>query len=125
MNSGLLLDKNIVIDLILGRDRENQNISIISQYENTFITTNTFVTCFYILRKSSLTKEKIYLDLTQFEILEIDKSDCHLAYDIAQNIDDIEDCLELLTAKRNKAKMLTADHKMAFKYSELFNIVVV
>lgn len=38
---------------------------------------------------------------------------------------DIEDCLELLTAKRNKAKMITADHKMTFKYGDLFIVVVV
>jgi hypothetical protein len=44
---------------------------------------------------------------------------------IAQNIDDIEDCLELCTAKRNKVKMITADQKMAFKYGDLFGVVAV
>jgi hypothetical protein len=73
----------------------------------------------------NLSKEQIYNHLTDFELLEIDKTDCHLAYDIAQNIDDIEDCLELCTAKRNKVKMITADQKMAFKYGGLFGIVAV
>lgn len=77
--------------------RETKVNEFLSQFDQVFISTNTFVTCFYVLRKSQLSKEQIYLDLSKFEILEIDKNDCHLAYNLAQNIDDIEDCPELFT----------------------------
>jgi predicted nucleic acid-binding protein len=122
-NKSVLLDKNIVIDLILGRARQSKISSILNQFDKILISTNTFTTCFYILRKSEMSKEQIYSDLTQFELVEIDKADCHLAYDLAQNIDDIEDCLELYTAKRNKSKLITADRKMIFKYSNLVEMI--
>ena len=57
--------------------------------------------------------------------MEIDKIDCHLSYNLAINTDDIEDCLELLTAKRNHCKIITADKKMVAKYGNGFDVVVV
>lgn len=125
MNNNIVLDKNIVLDIISGRSRRSAVLEILKNYDTHYISTHTFATCFYILRKQNLSKYEIYNHLVDFEIIEIHVNDCHLAYDIAQNIDDIEDCLELLTAKRNKAKIITADHKMAFKYGDLFSIVVV
>lgn len=125
MNNSLLLDKNIILDIILGRDRRSDVLNVLKNYDQTFISTHTFTTCFYILRKQSLSKEQIYSHLIDFEILEIDKNDCHLAYDLAQSIDDIEDCLELFTAKRNRAKIITADQKMVAKYGDFFDIVLV
>jgi hypothetical protein len=56
---------------------------------------------------------------------EINPADCHLAFNLAKNIDDIEHCIELCVAKRNKAKVLSADIKMEFKYKDLFDIVLV
>ncbi len=127
MANNILLDKNIVLDLLLGRsgERENRINQLLSTFDEACITTNTFVTCFYVMRKSQISKEKIYQDLTKFEILEIDKMDCHLAYNLAQNIDDIEDCMELFTAKRNSCKMMSSDQKMIANYGEYFGIVEV
>jgi hypothetical protein len=102
------------------------SLSLISHnYDKLYISTHTFSTVFYILRKSTLSKEKIYNDLSDFELLDIDKTDCHLAYNAAKNIDDIEDCLELFSAKRNKLKTITADQKMALNYGNQFKIILV
>lgn len=125
MKDRLLLDKNILLDVILGRERQEKIKSLIVEFEEIFITTHTFATCFYTLRKSQITKEEIYQDLNNFELLEIDKIDCHLAFNIAKNLDDIEDCLELCTAKRNKAKTITADQKLVYNYQDLFDLVLV
>jgi len=125
MKNSILLDKNIAIDIISGRERRDSILEIIKNYDQQFISTHTFTTCFYILRKHGMSKEQIYSYLIDFELLEINQNDCHLAFNLAQNIDDIEDCLELCTAKRNKLKTITADKKMAFKYGDLFSIIQV
>ena len=125
MTNNILLDKNVVLDIISGRPRRAKVLEILENYNQHFISTNTFTTCFYILRKEKLSKEQIYSYLVDFEILEIDKMDCHLAYNLAQNIDDIEDCMELFTAKRNSCKMMSSDQKMIAKYGEYFGIVEV
>ena len=116
MTNNILLDKNVVLDIISGRPRRAKVLEILENYNQHFISTNTFTTCFYILRKEKLSKEQIYSYLVDFEILEIDKMDCHLAYNLAQNIDDIEDCMELFTAKRNSCKMMSSEQKMIAKY---------
>jgi len=125
MTDKILLDKNIIIDLISGRERRSKILEILKNSDKRFISTHTFTTCFYILRKEKLSKEKIYSYLSDFELLEINKIDCHLAFGIAKNLDDIEDCLEICTAKRNKVKILTADQKMAQEYSNFADIIVV
>jgi len=125
MTNQLLLDKNVVIDLVAGRERKNKIIKILGQYETAFITTNTFTTCFYILRKEGYLKEEIYDYLSVFEILEIEKSDCYSAYNLSKNIEDIEDCVELFLAKRNSCKVVTADTKMILKYGDLFQFLEV
>jgi predicted nucleic acid-binding protein len=125
MTKNLLLDKNVVIDLIQGRSRKNKILEKLVEFDTTLISINTFVTCFYVLKKVGLSKTEIYEYLNDFELLEIEKSDCHRAYNLATNIDDIEDCLELFTAKRNQCKLMTADQKMILKYSDLFDIVEV
>jgi predicted nucleic acid-binding protein len=125
MTNNILLDKNVVLDIISGRPRRAKVLEMLKIFNRLFISTNTFTTCFYILRKEKLSKEQIYSYLVDFEILEIDKMDCHLAYNLAQNIDDIEDCMELFTAKRNSCKMMSSDQKMIAKYGEYFGIVEV
>jgi predicted nucleic acid-binding protein len=124
MTNKILLDKNIVLDLVLGRQRSPKIIEILYNFDQIFISTHTFATCFYILRKS-YSKEEVYFHLSKFELLEIDKNDCHLAFSMAQNLDDIEDCLEICTAQRNNAKILTADQKMVKEYNNFKNVVMI
>jgi predicted nucleic acid-binding protein len=124
MTNNILLDKSVAIDIIAGRPRKQKVLEILKDFDRFFISTNAFTTCFYVLRKD-YSKEEIYQILSKFEILEIDKNDCYLAYNLAQNIDDIEDCLELFTAKRNSCKMMTSDQKMISKYGEFFGILEV
>lgn len=122
MKNSLLLDKNIVIDIIAGRLRRPKILEILQNFEKIFISTHTFTTCFYILRKD-YSKEEIYQHLSQFEILEINQIDCHLAFSLAKNLDDIEDCLEICTAKRNQVKIITADKKMLLNYGDVFDMI--
>jgi len=122
MKNSILLDKNIVIDLIAGRPRRSKIVELLKNYNKLLISTHCFTTCFYILRKE-LPKEKLYLYLSKFELVGIDPSDCHLAFSIAQSTDDLEDCLELFTAKRNQAAVITADQHMIAKYGDLFELV--
>ena len=98
-------------------------LDILKKFNFHFISINTFVTAFYVLRKSKMTKEQIYADLNDFQLLEIDKRDCHLAFDMARHSDDIEDCLELLTAKRNSAKFITSDKKLIQIHQNSFEII--
>jgi predicted nucleic acid-binding protein len=121
----ILLDKNVVIDLIAARFRKDIVLKKLEDFDSYFISTNTFVTCFYILRKEDQSKEDIYQNLSKFQLLEIDKRDCHLAFDMARHSDDIEDCLELLTAKRNSAKFITSDKKLIQTHQNSFEIVEV
>ncbi len=123
MINKLLLDKNIILDMVLGRGRKSAILEVIKNFDQHFISTHTFTTCFYILRRENFSKEEIYSYLTDFNLLEIDKNDCHLAFNLAKNIDDIEDCLELYTAKRNKAKVITADQKMVLEYGNTFDMI--
>lgn len=124
MINRILLDKNIAIDLISGRPRKNKIIETLNNFDQLNISTNTFTTCFYVLRKE-YSKEEIYDHLSKFEILEINKTDCNLAYSLAKNINDIEDCLEIFTAKRNDCQILTADKNMEAKYGGFFEMIVV
>jgi predicted nucleic acid-binding protein len=123
IQNSILLDKNVALDIISGRPRRPKILEMLKNYDCHFISTNTFTTCFYVLRREKLSKEQIYSYLMDFEILEIDKNDCYLAYNLAQNIEDIEDCLELFTAKRNSCKMMTSDQKMTAKYNKLFQMI--
>lgn len=125
MSNSVVLDKNIVLDIISGRSRRPEILEILKNYDTYYISTHTFATCFYILRKQNLSKQEIYNYLVDFEMLPVNVIDCHLAYNLAKNIDDIEDCLELFTSKRNQAKMITADKAMVLKYGDFFDILEV
>jgi predicted nucleic-acid-binding protein len=123
--NGILIDKNILFSIILAREDRDQILDILKQFDFHFISTNTFVTAFYVLRKSEMTKKEIYQDLCDFQIVEIHKNDCFTAFDMASRSDDIEDCLELLTAKRNFAKFITSDKKLISEYINVFDIIQV
>jgi predicted nucleic acid-binding protein len=123
--SKALLDKSTVLDLVLARPRKKRILSLLQNYDQIAITTHTFATLFYILRKFDLDKTQIYSYLNEFVLLQIDVNDCLLSYDLAQNADDVEDCLELFASKRGNYDFVTADKYLAKKYAGDFDVVLV
>jgi predicted nucleic acid-binding protein len=126
-NSLVLLDTNIVLDLALYRSRSLQIEKIISNPENIFcVSTSTFLTCFYILRKDQFTKEEIFGILSQFKILTITEKDCIYGFSMARNSQDVEDCSEIALAIRKNCKcFVTADFELFNNYNHRLDIKLI
>jgi predicted nucleic acid-binding protein len=61
MTNKVLLDKNIIVDIIAARPRRNKVLELFDNFDEFYISINTFTTCFYILKKDNFSKEEIYL----------------------------------------------------------------
>jgi predicted nucleic acid-binding protein len=119
-----LLDVNIIIDIAESRNRVDDTLKIINGFGHLLISTNTFTTAFYLLRKI-VEKDEIYKLLNEFELLEITPYDCHNGFTFAKSTDDVEDCVEISLAIRNKIPFITADKKLVKRYGDLNKIVLV
>ncbi len=117
MKNSCLLDKNVVLDILEKRTRFDSVLEVLAKYQNLYISSNCFLTIFYFAKKIGRTKQDIFLQLQNFQILEIGQLECYQAVDLSKNIDDVEDCCELILAKKFKFDLITADKEFVEKYS--------
>ncbi len=127
MKNSILLDKNIIVDIIQKRSRYHNILNFFNFEEaNLAISTSSFLTLFYTLRKEKFQKEEIYNFLGEFETLDITKLDCMIGYDMAKNSDDVEDCAEIALAIRKNCKyFVTADFELFENYNHRMNIKLI
>jgi predicted nucleic acid-binding protein len=117
MRDKCLLDKNIVMDLIENRPRlDIIKPEVFGFYDEFYISSSTFLTIFYISRKLKMSKEEIFKELENFQILDVTKNHCIDGYNMSVHADDVEDCVEIAIAKENNLVFVTADLELTEKY---------
>ncbi|MEI6728878.1 MAG: PIN domain-containing protein [bacterium] len=123
MNRSCLVDSNIVLDIIERRERYFAVKKILASYDSCYISVNSYLNLFYVLRKTLRDKEKI-INATKFlDLLDATSEACKEAVIIGQIPDDIEDCFELSLAKSNDLDFITADKKITSKYSGFYKSI--
>jgi|688.fasta_scaffold161272_1 rRNA-processing protein FCF1 len=117
MNDKCLLDKNIVMDLIEKRPRlENIKSEVFSNFTEFYISSSTFLTIFYLSRKLRMTKDELFQEMKNFEILAVAKDHCMEGLEMAKTAEDVEDCVEISIASENKLTFITADQELREVY---------
>lgn len=114
-----LIDLNIILDLFAKRERFDKIVPTLQEYNNHYITTTTFSTLFYLLRKTQRNPEDIIQFVLKFKLVSILPKSCFIATSKAEHLDDIEDCCEMLTAKENNLVFITADKILKSKYPKV------
>jgi predicted nucleic acid-binding protein len=125
MKDRILLDKNIILDIIDNIHRSSIVLnSFLVNFEELYISSNTFLTIFYLARKLGKNKDEILSDLSRFSILAVDENHCLNAANLAKNSDDVEDSCELILAKANKLHFITADKALFESYKSAFSKII-
>lgn len=121
-----VIDVNIIIDAFRNRFPDDESpsqilLAIELGYFDGFITADSLTNLYYILHHDthSKTKTRSFIDATLniFKILDINETDCRLAY--ASNRPDFEDSLLIETAKRHKIDYIVTRNTKDFKYSKI------
>ena len=104
----IVVDNNIVLDALLGRQRFNEKAEQIlmacADTHNGCLSVNSLTDIFYVLQKStgaSAAKAAIKKLIELFEIISVDDEDCLNALSLP--IDDFEDALVIICAKKAAA----------------------
>lgn len=124
MPKDCLFDASVVLDLLNKRQRFDQVVEIVKSHSICYISTNSFLNLFYILRKENRNKQEIILETSFLELLDTTKQACIEALDLAQNLDDVEDCTELSLAKELGIEFFTADKDLKKKYTSFWPKII-
>ncbi len=119
----IFLDTNILIDILVQRNRADKIIEILKELEPVvmYISANSVTDSCYILRKNFTVAELQKL-FESFEIIDTTKLDCEFGMRLALRPDDIEDLIQINCCNRNRLDIfLTADKVLVDTYSNFFD----
>jgi predicted nucleic acid-binding protein len=122
----VLIDTNVVLDYILKREPNAEDARaclehLLSRKDKAWLTASTITDIYYLTRKalkdSSQAKSVIAKLLNAFLIANVDKTDCINALKI--DVDDYEDALVSVCAKKIKAEYVVTQNVKHFKQSSV------
>jgi predicted nucleic acid-binding protein len=123
----VLLDTNVAIDVLSGRDGYEASLEVLRLCEagiiSCFITTSIITDIVYIMRKylnSSEVKSKTRTLLCIVDLIEVSSSDIMNGFD--SSIADYEDAVIAICAKRNNMDYIITSDKNHFRQSEVKSI---